>query len=429
MHPQPPRQPHADGPVTVGQACPVTIPGSTLITQIGELVTNDGGGFAAITDAALVIEDGAVAWAGPAARAPAADSVVDAGGRAVLPGFVDSHAHLVFAGERSAEFAARMAGRGYQAGGILVTVAATRAATDVTLRANLRRLAAEMLRQGTTTFECKSGYGLTVPDEQRGVKLAAEVTPEVTYLGAHVVPPEFAGDVAGYVDLVCGPMLVACAPHARWVDVFCEDGAFGADEAAAVLAAGQARGLAARVHANQLGPGPGIRVAAEAGAASADHCTFLTDADLDTIVSTGLVATLLPGAEFGTRQPYPDARRLLDAGATVALATDCNPGSSFTSSMAFCAALAVREMRMTTQEAVWSATAGGAQALRRPDIGHLSVGAQADLIMLNAPSHAYLAYRPGVPQVAAVWRATPARSRSVTFSVRDSFMRRTISPC
>jgi imidazolonepropionase len=392
----------------------VANPGSTLITRIGELVTNDGGGWAAAADAALVIEDGTVAWTGPAARAPAADSVVDAGGRAVLPGFVDSHAHLVFAGERSAEFAARMAGRPYQAGGILTTVTATRAASDTALRANLRRLAAEMVRQGTTTFECKSGYGLTVRDEARGVALAAEITPEVTYLGAHVVPPEFAGDVTGYVDLVRGPMLEACAPHARWIDVFCEDGAFGADEAAAILKAGRDRGLGTRVHANQLGPGPGVRVAAEAGAASADHCTYLTEADLDAIVSAPLVATLLPGAEFGTRHPYPDARRLLDAGATVALATDCNPGSSFTSSMAFCIALAVRDMRMTTQEAVWAATAGGARALRRADVGHLGVGARADLILLDAPSHAYLAYRPGVPLAAAVWQAGQLAAGSVT---------------
>ena len=384
-----------------------TLDNSTLITNIGELVTNDpdSGAFAAIADAALVVTGGVVAWTGPAARAPAADSVVDAAGRAVLPGFVDSHAHLVFAGERSAEFAARMAGRPYAAGGILTTVAATRAAPDAVLRANLRRLVAEMLRQGTTTVECKSGYGLTVGDEARGLALAAEITAEVTYLGAHVVPPEFAGDAAGYVDLVCGPMLEACAPHARWIDVFCEQGAFGADEAAAVLAAGRARGLGARVHANQLGPGPGIRVAAEAGAASADHCTYLTEADVTAIVSAPLVATLLPGAEFATRHPYPDARRLLDAGAAVALATDCNPGSSYTSSMAFCIALAVREMRMTTQEAIWAATAGGARALRRADVGHLGVGARADLILLDAPSHAYLAYRPGVPMIAAVWQA------------------------
>jgi imidazolonepropionase len=378
-----------------------------LITGIGELVTNDGdaGAFAALTDAALVIEAGRVAWTGPASRAPAAATVLDAAGRAVLPGFVDSHAHLVFAGERSAEFAARMAGRPYRAGGIQGTVAATRDAPDAVLRANLRRLASEMLRQGTTTFECKSGYGLTVPDEARALALAAEVTPEVTYLGAHVVPPEFAADPAGYVDLVRGPMLDACAPSARWIDVFCEDGAFGADEATAILAAGQAAGLGARIHANQLGPGPGVQVAARAGAASADHCTFLTDADVDALVSAQVVATLLPGVEFSCRQPFPQARRLLDAGATVALATDCNPGSCFTSSMPFCLALAVREMGMTTEEAVWAATAGGARALRRTDVGHLAVGARADLIMLDAPSHAYLAYRPGVPQVTSVWQA------------------------
>jgi imidazolonepropionase len=388
---------------------------SVLITNLGELVTNQPepdvaaghggpGRFAAIADAALVIDEGRVAWTGPASRAPAADQVVDAGGRAVLPGFVDSHAHLVFAGERGAEFAARMAGQPYRAGGIRSTVAATRNADDGLLRANLRGLAAEMLAQGTTTFECKSGYGLTVRDEERSVALAAEVTPEVTYLGAHVVPPEFEADPGGYVDLVCGAMLAACAPHARWVDVFCERGAFGRDEAQMVLVAGLAAGLQARVHANQLGPGPGVQLAVQAGAASADHCTYLDGADVDALAGSGTVATLLPGVEFSTRQPYPDARRLLDAGATVALATDCNPGSCFTSSMPFCIALAVREMHLTTQEAVWAATAGGASALRRADVGHLGAGARADLIMLDAPSHAYLAYRPGVPLVAAVWQ-------------------------
>ena len=404
---------------------------STLITNIGELVTNapdastrpvqpgpvqpgpalpgpvqsGPGSFAVIEDAALVVEAGRVAWTGPAAEAPAADEVIDCEGRSVVPGFVDSHAHLVFAGERSAEFAARMTGAAYRAGGIQSTVAATRAASDAMLRANLRALVRQMLHQGTTTLECKSGYGLTVSDEERSVRLAAEVTPEVTYLGAHVVPREFSADPGGYVDLVCGRMLDACAPHARWVDVFCEQGAFGADEARAVLDAGRAAGLIPRVHANQLGPGPGVRVAVEAGAASADHCTYLTDADVDALASSGTVATLLPGVEFSTRQPYPDARRLLAAGVTVALATDCNPGSCFTSSMPFCMALAVREMRMTTQEALWSATAGGARALRRTDVGHLGVGARADQMILDAPSHSYLAYRPGVPLVAAVWQA------------------------
>jgi len=390
------------------------VTGSLLITRIGELVTNappDAGAtagpgvFAVLNDAALVIEGDRVAWTGLSARAPAADAVVDAAGRAVLPGFVDSHAHLVFAGERSAEFAARMAGLPYEAGGIRSTVLATRTATDAQLRAGLRRLAGEMLRQGTTTFECKSGYGLTVADEARSVALAAEVTAEVTFLGAHVVPPEFAADVSGYVDLVRGPMLEACAPFSRWADVFCERGAFGADEARAVLTAGLARGLQPRIHANQLGTGPGILLGVELGAASADHCTFLTDADVAALASSDTVATLLPGAEFGTRQPYPDARRLLSAGAVVALATDCNPGSSYTSSMPFCIALAVRDMRMTTEEAVWSATAGGARALRRTDVGYLAPGARADLIMLNAPSHAYLAYRPGVPLVRTVWQS------------------------
>jgi len=386
-----------------------------LITNIGELVTNapleavsvaSPGPFAALADAAIVLDGGLVAWTGPAAQAPAADEAVDAGGRAVLPGFVDSHAHLVFAGERGAEFAARMAGLPYEAGGIRSTVAATRRASDEALRANLARLAAELLAQGTTTFECKSGYGLTVPDETRSVALAAEVTPEVTYLGAHVVPPEFDGDVAGYVELVCGDMLAACAPLAKWIDVFCERGAFGADEARAVLLAGEAAGLEPRIHANQLGPGPGVQVAVEAAAASADHCTFLSDADVDALASSGgTVATLLPGVEFSTRSPYPDARRLLSAGVTVAIATDCNPGSCYTSSMALCVALAVREMRMTTAEAVWAATAGGAHALRRSDVGHLGTGARADVIMLDAPSHAYLAYRPGVPLIAGVWRS------------------------
>jgi imidazolonepropionase len=389
-------------------------PVSTLITNIGELVTNAAdprhagdegpGAFAAVSDAALVMDEGRIAWTGPASRAPAADQIVDARGRAVLPGFVDSHAHLVFAGERGAEFAARMAGEPYQAGGIASTVAATRQASDPELRAGLRRLVAEMLAQGTTTLECKSGYGLTVKDEERSLRLAAEVTPEVTYLGAHIVPPDFHGDVAGYVELVCGEMLDACAPHARFVDVFCERGAFSADEAVTILNAGRQHGLIPRVHANQLGPGPGVQVAVAAGAASADHCTYTSDADVEALATAQTVATLLPGVEFSTRHPYPDARRLLEAGVTVALASDCNPGSCFTSSMALCIALAVTQMHMTTSEAVWAATAGGARALRRTDVGHLAEGARADLMLLDAPSHAYLAYRPGVPLVAAVWR-------------------------
>ncbi|POM24663.1 Imidazolonepropionase [Actinomadura rubteroloni] len=381
---------------------------SVVIRGIGELVTGDpaagDGALGVLRDAAVVFDGGRVAWVGPSGDAPAADEAVDAGGRCVLPGFVDSHAHLVFAGDRADEFAARMTGRPYAAGGIRTTVAATRAASDDVLRGNLRRLVAEMARQGTTTVECKSGYGLTVEQEARCVRIAAEVTGEVTFLGAHVVPPEYDGDPGGYVRLVSGAMVAACAPHARWIDVFCERGAFDAAQARTVLAAGAAAGLVPRVHANQLGPGPGVRLAVEAGAASADHCTFLDDADVDALASSPTVATLLPAVEFSTRQPYPDARRLLDAGAAVALATDCNPGSGYSSSMAFCVALAVREMGMSPAEAVLAATAGGARALRRADVGRLSPGARADAQLLDAPGHIHLAYRPGVPLTAAVWK-------------------------
>ncbi|GAA0638422.1 imidazolonepropionase [Streptomyces thermocarboxydovorans] len=383
---------------------------STVITNIATLVTNDpsrhgDSPLGLVRDAAVVIEGDRIAWTGASSKAPATDNRVDAAGRAVLPGFVDSHSHLVFAGDRTEEFNARMSGRPYSAGGIRTTVAATRAATDAELEANLTRLLAEALRQGTTTFETKSGYGLTVDDEARALRLAARHTDEVTFLGAHIVAPEYAGDPAGYVALVTGEMLDACAPHARWIDVFCEKGAFDGDQARAILTAGKARGLHPRVHANQLSYGPGVQLAVELDAASADHCTHLTDADVDALAGSRTVATLLPGAEFSTRAEWPDARRLLDAGATVALSTDCNPGSSFTSSMPFCVALAVREMGMTPDEAVWSATAGGAQALRRTDIGRLTVGARADLTLLDAPSHVHLAYRPGVPLVSAVWRA------------------------
>uniref|UniRef100_UPI0009BD4B76 imidazolonepropionase n=1 Tax=Streptomyces viridosporus TaxID=67581 RepID=UPI0009BD4B76 len=345
---------------------------STVITNIAALVTNDPSlgdhsPLGLVRDAAVVIEGDRVAWTGESSKAPATDNRVDADGRAVLPGFVDSHSHLVFAGDRTEEFNARMSGRPYGAGGIRTTVAATRAATDTELEENLTRLLAEALRQGTTTFETKSGYGLTTEDEVRALRLAARHTDEVTYLGAHIVAPEYAEDPAGYVDLVTGEMLDACAPHARWIDVFCERGAFDGDQARAILTAGRAKGLHPRVHANQLSHGPGVRLAVELDAASADHCTHLTDADVDALANGTTVATLLPGAEFSTRAEWPDARRLLDAGVTVALSTDCNPGSSFTSSVPFCVALAVRDMGMTPDEAVWSATAGGAAALRRTD--------------------------------------------------------------
>jgi imidazolonepropionase len=369
---------------------------SLAITHIGELVTWDDE-QPIRRDAGLVVEDGHVAWVGPSTDTPAADDVIDADGRAVVPGFVDSHTHLVFAGDRAEEFAARMAGRRYEAGGIRTTVAATRvAAADELLRLARQRLA-EALAQGTTTIEIKSGYGLDVATEERLLQIASELTPETTYLGAHVVPDGW--DADAYVELVTGDMLAACAPHAKWVDAFCETGAFDADQARTVLEAGIAAGLQPRVHANQLGFGPGVQLACAVGAAAADHCTYLADADVAALADSGVVAGLLPGVEFSTRHPYPDARRLLDAGVRIALATDCNPGTSYTSSMPFCIALAVREMGLTPTEALFAATRGGARSLRRDDVGHLRLGARADLVLLDAPSHVHLAYRPGVPLV------------------------------
>jgi len=376
-----------------------------LFTNIGQLTTNDpalGGGILGVAEkAAMVVEDGVVAWVGSAAAAPAADLRTDVAGAAVIPGFVDSHAHPVFAGDRANEFAARMAGESYSAGGIRSTVAATRAATDAQLEANLLRLKRELIASGVTTFEAKSGYGLTVADEARALEIAARHTAETTFLGAHVVAPEFAdaGKADAYVALVKGEMLSAAAAHAKWIDVFCDRGAFDVDQAREILGAGIAAGLAPRIHANQLTRTGAVELAVELDCASADHCTHLTEADIAALAGSNTVATLLPGAEFSTRSTYPDARRLLAAGATVAIATDCNPGSSYTTNMPFCIAVAVRDMHFTPAEALWAATAGGAKALRRTDVGHLGVGARADFAILEAPSFIHLAYRPGVPLI------------------------------
>ena len=381
-----------------------------LVTGIGELTVNDpqavdnSSAPEPLADAAFVIEDGRVAWYGPALKAPAADGRIDVRGKAVIPGFVDSHAHLVFAGDRAAEFAARMTGTPYSAGGIRTTVAATRAADDDQLRANVRRLVHEMAKQGTTTVECKTGYGLTLEDELRALRIAKEECDAATFLGAHVVPAEYADRRADYVDLVRGPMLDACAEYADYVDVFCERGAYDEAETRLILDAAKARGIPVRLHANQLGHGPGVRLAVEYEAASADHCTHLSERDIEALACSETVATLLPGVEFSTRSPYPDARALLDAGAAVAIATDCNPGSCYTSSMPFCLALAVREMHMSPGEALRAATLGGAKALRREDVGHLAVGARADFAVLEAPSFLHLAYRPGVPLIHSVWK-------------------------
>jgi imidazolonepropionase len=377
--------------------------GTILIHGIGMLLTNDAslgrGPTGELTGAWLVVDSGVVAEVGTG-RAPAADTSLDALGRCVMPGFVDSHSHLVFAGDRSAEFAARMAGAPYAAGGINVTVEATRQAGDDELRRRSKALLAEARRAGTTTIEIKSGYGLSTDHEARLLRLARELTTETTFLGAHVVPDEYRERPDDYVALVCGEMLAECAPHARWIDAFCETGAFTAEQSRAVLEAGRGAGLGLRLHANQLAPGDGVRLAVELGCVSVDHCTYLDDRDIGALSGSPTVATFLPATDFSTRQPYPDARRVLDSGATVALAANCNPGSSYTTSMPFCVALAVRELGMTPDEAILAATAGGAAALRRHDIGRLSPGSQADLIVLDARSPIDFVYRPGVPIVA-----------------------------
>ena len=383
---------------------------STLVHNIGQLVTNDsahdGTKLGVIENAALLIEDGVVAWAGPDADAPThhIKRKLDAKGRAVIPGFVDSHTHMIFAGDRSKEFRARMLGESYTAGGIAHTVEKTRAASDELLRSNAQSLLNEAYSTGTTTIEIKSGYGLTVNDERRSLEIAQGLTDETTFLGAHVVPVEYKKNPKDYVDLVTGPMLDAVLPFSKWIDVFCDKGAFSPDDARTILKAGIAKGLLPRIHANQLQEGQGVRLGVELDAASVDHVSHLSEKDIEALSKSKTVATLLPGAEFSTRSAYPDVRLLLEASITVALASDCNPGSSYTTSMAFIMAIAVREMHFSPEQALWSATMGGAKALRRDDIGHLFEGARANFSILKADSYIHLAYRPGVQLIEQVWR-------------------------
>jgi imidazolonepropionase len=382
---------------------------SIAITNIGSLVTNDQslglGILGEIENSAVVIENDKIAWVGITNDVPAADQQLDASGKAVIPGFVDSHAHLLFAGERSKEFQARMKGEKYSAGGIKSTVAATREATNEALEQNMLRLVREMQKSGITTFETKSGYGLTTADETRSLEIASKHTPETTFLGAHVVPSEYAGKEDKYIELVTGEMLDSVLPYAKWIDVFCDQGAFDVDQSRQILQAGIDKALLPRIHANQLAPGAGVQLAVELDCASADHCTHLSDKDIEALAGSNTVATLVPGAEFSTRATYPNAARLFDAGVKVALATDCNPGSSYTTSMAFCIALAIREMGFSPEQALWSATMGGAKALRRTDVGSLAVGQSADLVILNAPSYLHLGYRPGVDLVSEVFKS------------------------
>jgi len=383
---------------------------STLITNIGQLVTNDpahdGTKLGIILNAAMLVEDGVVAWVGPNSDAPThhIKKTIDAQGRCVIPGYVDSHSHLIFAGDRSAEFRARMQGVSYTAGGISHTVEQTRHAPDTQLLAHAQSLLSEAHASGTTTIECKSGYGLTVEDERRSLEIASKITEETTFLGAHVYPVEYKDSPKDYVELVCGEMLDAVLPHSKWIDVFCDKGAFSVSDARTILKAGMAKGLLPRLHANQLEAGQGVQLGVELGCASVDHVSHLSEKDIEALSTSKTVATLLPGAEFSTRSPYPDVRPLLEASITVALASDCNPGSSYTTSMPFVMAVAVREMHFSPEQALWSATLGGAKALLREDVGHLVEGAAADFQILSAHSYLHLAYRPGVNLVEQVWR-------------------------
>jgi len=378
-----------------------------LVKNIGLLVTNNPSlgstQLGILKNAALLAENGQITWVGDSQSAPTAQNVIDADGKCVIPGFVDSHTHLIFAGDRSNEFSARMAGQSYAAGGIADTVTKTRAATDDDLLANANRLMHESLHSGTTTIEIKSGYGLTVIDEERSLKIAKQLTPETTFLGAHVVPSEFKAKSNDYVDLVCGQMLNQAKLYAKWIDVFCDRGAFTPEQGRKILTAGIAAGLKPRIHANQLEQGDAVALAVELGCASVDHLTYFNQSDIEKLANSKTVATLLPGAEFSTRSKYPDARKLIDAGITVAIASDCNPGSSYTTSMPLMIALAVREMFFTPEQALWSATKGGALALQREDVGHLSIGAKADFVILRESSYIHLAYRPGVNLVEQVF--------------------------
>ena len=389
-----------------------------LVRGIGELVTNDpartkAGLLGIVGDAAVAICGGQVVWAGALEDLP--DEYydlpdLDCGGRAALPGFVDSHTHLVFAGERGDEFMKRLQGDTYESileagGGIQSTVRATRrivqesAAVGLVESARIR--AERMLAHGTTTVEIKSGYGLDLSTELRMLEAATALGALVpidtvrTFLGAHVVPPEFSDDREGYLRLIEEEMLPVLAPLARYCDVFCDRGAFTVAEARRILEAGQRHGLKPKVHAEQLAATGAARLAAEVGAISADHLDHVDAETASALAAAGTAATLLPAASFSLRTPQAPARLLWDAGVTVAIATDCNPGTSYVESMQFVIAVAALEMGLTPAEAVWAATRGGALALEETGKGWLGSGSAADLVILDAPSHVHIPYRPG----------------------------------
>lgn len=376
-----------------------------VVGGISELFhVDETGTINLLHDAAFIVKNGVFSWIGSESDLPVAETM-DCKKKAVIPGFVDSHTHLIFAGDRVQEFEGRMAGKRYAAGGIMSTVGATRAASDEELLLLYKRRVEEMLRNGITTFETKSGYGLSVKDELRSLKIASSLTDEVTLMAAHVVPAEYQDKRSDYIKLVVEDILPTAREFARWVDVFCDEGAFTAEETRQILEAASALGYKKRLHANQLKAGDGVKLGIEMGCTSIDHCSHLSNDDIAALSKSGVVATLLPIAEFSTRSPYPNARELLDAGVNVALSTDCNPGSSYSTSMSLAIALAVREMGMTPSEALKAATFMGAKALDRDDIGAIAIGKQADFLLLDAESHAHIPYRPGVDLISQVFKA------------------------
>jgi imidazolonepropionase len=396
----------------------VNPPVDFLLTGIGQLMTADpglGAGPLGLVERGVVAAaGGTVVFAGPEASQPDLEVAPDcerihAGGRAVVPGFVDAHTHLVFAGDRADEFAARLRGFGYEqalaaGGGIHRTVRETRAASDAELElATADRLVQAGLT-GTTTIEVKSGYGLTVADERRALevlaRLAARTPLDVvpTFLGAHLIPAEFADDRTGYIDLLEQEMLPACAPLAEFVDAFCDRGALTVPESRRVLAAGRRHGLKAKLHANELGPTGGAWLAAEQGCVSADHLLFLDHAEAAALAASGTVAVLLPGTSFLLRTGHVAPIRVLrETGVILGLGTDCNPGTCYCESMQLVIALACIHGGLTPEEALLAATSGAARAVGRAETaGRLAPGAACDLVVLHGRSYLDLAYHLGV---------------------------------
>jgi imidazolonepropionase len=373
---------------------------------------------ALLFNASLIAEGERITWVGPASELPPLSpdaTIIDATGKVVLPGMVDSHTHLIFAGTREDEFEQRLGGASYQqisakGGGINATVRRVRQASLAELKALARPRLRRLLGTGVTTVEAKSGYGLTLPDELKSLQAIAELQTEgplelvPTFLGAHAVPPEFVSDRAGYVRLLVEEMLpeIARCRLAQFCDVFCETGVFGLEEAERILQKALALGLALKLHADELTQLGGAELAARLHATSADHLLCISDAGIDALAASGTVATLLPGTAFFLGLPYAPARKLLQRGVAVALASDCNPGTCMTENLPLVGTMACTQMKMLPGEVVTALTLNAAAALGRADrIGSLEAGKQADLVVCDVPDYRHIFYHFGVNHV---WR-------------------------